>query len=136
MFLVSLWTGNVQDGFSRPGTGAIYPEAITRVLAVARPLDRVRRRWRRCSRFALGFPLAYAIAFRGGRYKNLLLFLVIAPFFTSFLLRTISWKIILADNGHRPGPAQGPRVLSRRTSGCSRRRPRSSPASPTTSCRS
>ena len=39
--------------------------------------------------FLLGFPLAYAIAFRGGRYKNLLLFLVIAPFFTSFLLRTI-----------------------------------------------
>ncbi len=49
--------------------------------------------------FSLGFPLAYAIAFRGGRYKNLLLFLVIAPFFTSFLLRTISWKIILADDG-------------------------------------
>ena len=54
--------------------------------------------------FALGFPLAYAIAFRGGAYKNLLLFLVIAPFFTSFLLRTISWKIILADNGMMLGP--------------------------------
>ena len=54
--------------------------------------------------FALGFPLAYFIAFRGGRYKALLLFLVIAPFFTSFLLRTISWKIILADNGMLFGP--------------------------------
>jgi spermidine/putrescine transport system permease protein len=54
--------------------------------------------------FALGFPLAYAIAFRGGAYKNVLLFLVIAPFFTSFLLRTISWKIILADNGLVLGP--------------------------------
>ena len=54
--------------------------------------------------FLLGFPLAYFIAFRGGKYKNLLLFLVIAPFFTSFLLRTISWKIILADNGMVLGP--------------------------------
>ncbi len=49
--------------------------------------------------FAIGFPLAYTIAFRGGRYKNLLLFLVIAPFFTSFLIRTISWKVLLGDNG-------------------------------------
>jgi spermidine/putrescine transport system permease protein len=47
----------------------------------------------------VGYPLAYGIAFRGGRYKNLLLFLVIAPFFTSFLIRTISWKIILGNNG-------------------------------------
>jgi spermidine/putrescine transport system permease protein len=49
--------------------------------------------------FLVGYPLAYAIAFRGGRYKNLLLFLVIAPFFTSFLIRTISWKIILGNDG-------------------------------------
>jgi len=49
--------------------------------------------------FAIGYPLAYAIAFRGGRYKNLLLFLVIAPFFTSFLIRTISWKVILGNDG-------------------------------------
>ncbi len=49
--------------------------------------------------FVIGFPLAYGIAFRGGRYKNLLLFLVIAPFFTSFLIRTISWRIILGESG-------------------------------------
>ena len=47
----------------------------------------------------IGFPLAYGIAFRGGRYKNLLLFLVIAPFFTSFLIRTISWRILLGNDG-------------------------------------
>ena len=46
----------------------------------------------------LGYVLAYAIAFKGGRWKNLMLILVIAPFFTSFLLRTLSWKIILADD--------------------------------------
>ena len=47
----------------------------------------------------IGYPMAYTIAFRGGRFKNLLLLLVILPFFTSFLIRTLSWKLILADNG-------------------------------------
>jgi spermidine/putrescine transport system permease protein len=47
----------------------------------------------------LGYPLAYAIAFKSGRWKNVLLVLVVAPFFTSFLVRTLAWKSILADNG-------------------------------------
>jgi spermidine/putrescine transport system permease protein len=47
----------------------------------------------------LGYVLAYAIAFKAGRWRNLLLVLVIAPFFTSFLVRTLSWKLILADDG-------------------------------------
>jgi spermidine/putrescine transport system permease protein len=47
----------------------------------------------------LGYPLAYMIAFKSGRWKNLLLVLVIAPFFTSFLVRTLAWKAILADTG-------------------------------------
>ena len=48
---------------------------------------------------ALGYPLAYAIAFKAGRWKHFMLVLVIAPFFTSFLLRTLSWRTILADQG-------------------------------------
>jgi spermidine/putrescine transport system permease protein len=47
----------------------------------------------------LGYPLAYAIAFKSGRWKHVMLVLVIAPFFTSFLLRTLSWRTILADEG-------------------------------------
>ncbi|MGZ4493501.1 MAG: ABC transporter permease [Nocardioides sp.] len=47
----------------------------------------------------LGYPLAYAIAFKAGRWKNVMLVLVIAPFFTSFLLRTLAWRTILADEG-------------------------------------
>ncbi|MFE9682525.1 ABC transporter permease [Streptomyces sp. NPDC006285] len=47
----------------------------------------------------LGYPLAYLIAFRAGRWRNLILILVIAPFFTSFLIRTLAWKTILADSG-------------------------------------
>ena len=48
---------------------------------------------------AIAYPLAYAIAFKGGRYKNVMLVLVVAPFFTSFLLRTIAWKQILGEEG-------------------------------------
>lgn len=47
----------------------------------------------------LAYPLAYAIAFKAGRWKNVMLVLVIAPFFTSFLLRTLSWRAILSDQG-------------------------------------
>jgi spermidine/putrescine transport system permease protein len=48
---------------------------------------------------AIAYPLAYAIAFKGGKYKNVMLVLVIAPFFTSFLLRTVAWKQILGEEG-------------------------------------
>lgn len=47
----------------------------------------------------VGYPVAYTIAFRGGRWKNALLFLVILPFFVSFIIRTLEWKFILADDG-------------------------------------
>ena len=45
----------------------------------------------------IAYPLAYFIAFRGGKYKNALLLAVIAPFFTTYLIRTIAWQTILAD---------------------------------------
>jgi spermidine/putrescine transport system permease protein len=48
---------------------------------------------------AIGYPLAYAIAFKAGRAKNILLIMVIAPFFVSFVLRTIAWRQILGDEG-------------------------------------
>jgi spermidine/putrescine transport system permease protein len=45
------------------------------------------------------YPLAYWIAFRGGRWKNLFLLLVIAPFFVTYLIRTLAWETILSDDG-------------------------------------
>jgi spermidine/putrescine transport system permease protein len=48
---------------------------------------------------AIGYPLAYMIAFRSGRFKNALLFAVIAPFFTTYLIRTLAWQTILNDTG-------------------------------------
>jgi spermidine/putrescine transport system permease protein len=47
----------------------------------------------------IGYPLAYVIAFRGGRFRNILLGLVVVPFFTNFLIRTLAWKTILGDQG-------------------------------------
>ena len=47
----------------------------------------------------IGFPLAYFTAFKAGRYKNLILLLIILPFFTSYVLRTVAWQLILSDSG-------------------------------------
>ena len=49
--------------------------------------------------FAVAYPLAYAMAFKAGRWRNLMMICVIAPFFTSFILRTFAWSQILADEG-------------------------------------
>jgi spermidine/putrescine transport system permease protein len=45
------------------------------------------------------YPVAYWIAFRGGRWKNLLLLFIVAPFFVTYLIRTLAWQTILSDNG-------------------------------------
>jgi spermidine/putrescine transport system permease protein len=103
MFTYSISTGTLETGFTMTFGADAYTTAIDRFgkqflnsilyggLATILTL-------------AIGFPVAYTIAFRGGRYKNLILFLVIAPFFTSFLIRTISWKILLGDEGPILGP--------------------------------
>jgi len=103
MFLVSLQTGSPGTGYQQTWNFANYPAQISTYWdEFVRSVAYGGLATLLC--FALGFPLAYFIAFRGGRYKSLLLFLIIAPFFTSFLLRTISWKIIFADNGMILGP--------------------------------
>jgi len=47
----------------------------------------------------LSYPVAYWIAFRGGKWKNLLLLAIVAPFFVTYLIRTLAWETILADHG-------------------------------------
>jgi spermidine/putrescine transport system permease protein len=104
VFIASFWSGSVERGYTFSlENWTNYPNAVLPVLPhvgrsvlysfVATVLT-----------FLIAYPLAYTIAIRGGRAKNLLLFLVVAPFFTSFLLRTLSWKIILSDNGVVFGP--------------------------------
>ncbi len=64
---------------------------------------------------AIAYPLAYGIAFKSGRLKNILLVLVIAPFFTSFLLRTIAWKQILGEEGPVISVLRSLNIISQQT---------------------
>jgi spermidine/putrescine transport system permease protein len=61
--------------------------------------------------FLISYPLAYWIAFRGGRWKNLFLLLIIAPFFVTYLIRTLAWKSILSDQGFVVDTLQALNVL-------------------------
>jgi spermidine/putrescine transport system permease protein len=111
MFVSSFWSGTLETG---------YEFAISNVSNYTESLTRFQPQFLRSIlygglatilTFLIAYPLAYTIAFRGGRYKNLLLFLVVAPFFTSFLLRTLSWKIILGDSGIFLGPLKDLGIL-------------------------
>jgi spermidine/putrescine transport system permease protein len=98
MVLMSLSSGTIRSGFEFTWAFENYVEALTRFPDnVLNSLVFGGLATLLC--FLIGYPMAYGIAFRGGRYKTFLLFLVVAPFFTSFLIRTISWRIILGDQG-------------------------------------
>ena len=94
----SVQTGSLEDGFKVTWHFATYwdaladywPQFLRSVLYAGAATILC---------LVLGYPLAYLIAFRAGRWRNLVLILVIAPFFTSFLIRTLAWKTILADSG-------------------------------------
>src|SRR5215218_10395157 len=51
----------------------------------------------------LAYPLAYTIAFKAGRWRNVMLFAVVAPFFTTYLVRTLAWQTILSDESPAVG---------------------------------
>src|SRR5436309_9026633 len=59
----------------------------------------------------VSYPVAYFIAFRGGRWKNLLLLFIVAPFFVTYLIRTLAWETILSDNGFVVNTLQSLHVL-------------------------
>jgi len=111
MFLTSVSSGSIDSGFKLTFSSKAYETALTKF---PRQLTNslVYGGIATILTFLIGFPVAYTIAFRGGRYKNILLFLVIAPFFTSFLIRTISWKILLNDTGPLLGPLKDLHIVS------------------------
>jgi spermidine/putrescine transport system permease protein len=98
MLAMSLSTGTISHGWTLSWDFSNYADALTQFPDQFRN-SLVFGGLATLLCFLVGYPLAYGIAFRGGRFKNLLLFLVIAPFFTSFLIRTISWRIILGNDG-------------------------------------
>jgi spermidine/putrescine transport system permease protein len=95
---VSLQSGDPELGYSFTWHFSTYSDALSNYhqqfarslgyAATATVLD-----------FLIAFPLAYFIAFKAGRWKNALLLLIVLPFFTSYLVRTVSWQLILSDNG-------------------------------------
>ena len=98
MASVSLQTGSLGTGYALTWNFGVYPEMIG---AWAPQFER--SLWYSivvtALTLAVGYTMAYNIACRGGRYKSILLLLVILPFFTAYIIRTLSWKLILADNG-------------------------------------
>ena len=95
-FYVSLQEGNVEEGYQFTWAWHTYSDALSGYgeqfarsfgyAAIATVLA-----------FVISFPLAYYIAFKS-RHKNLLLLLIVLPFFTSYLVRTIAWQTILSDD--------------------------------------
>jgi spermidine/putrescine transport system permease protein len=61
---------------------------------------------------AISYPLAYWIAFRTGRWRNLFLLMVVAPFFVTYLIRTLAWETILADDSFVVHALQSLHVIS------------------------
>ncbi len=111
MLQTSLWSGTLETGFAFS-----WANAATYSTALGRYSDQFLRSilYAAVSTLvclALAFPLAYTIAYRAGRFRTLLLFIVIAPFFTSFLLRVLAWKTVLGDDGFLLGPLKSIGVL-------------------------
>jgi spermidine/putrescine transport system permease protein len=91
-------SGSLTDGYVMTGRFANYTDQIQEYSGtIGRSLVYALAATIAC--ILLGYPLAYAIAFKAGRWKNLMLVAVIAPFFTSFLVRTLAWKLLLGDHG-------------------------------------
>src|SRR3712207_907423 len=95
---VSLQSGNFEVGYAFDWNWQTYADAFSDY----------QEQFLRSLRYAamatlaalvISFPLAYFIAFKAGRLRNLMLLLIILPFFTSYLVRTSAWQVILADNG-------------------------------------
>jgi spermidine/putrescine transport system permease protein len=96
--VTSLQTGSLEVGYTLTWAWGNYSDAITSYDA---QFFRSREYAGIATVIALGlsYPLAYWIAFKGGRWKNLFLLLVIAPFFITYLIRTLAWETILSDGG-------------------------------------
>jgi spermidine/putrescine transport system permease protein len=95
---VSLETGDPENGYVFSWAFSTYSNAVRDYSTqFIRSIEYSATATLLC--FVIGFPLAYFIAFKAGRFRNVLLLLVILPFFVSYVLRTVSWQLILSDQG-------------------------------------
>jgi spermidine/putrescine transport system permease protein len=103
MLSLSLQSGNVEEGFRFTWQWSNYADAwdfyhVQFVRSIVYGLIVT------VLCLVLAYPMAYWIAFYGGRHKSTYLFLILLPFFVSFVIRTASWKFILNDQGFVLGP--------------------------------
>jgi spermidine/putrescine transport system permease protein len=111
MFLVSLNSGFITTGFKFTWQWSNYTDGLTtyktqylRSLLYAGTVTGIA--------LVVTYPIAYWIAFYGGKRKSTYLFLLLLPFFVSFIIRTIQWQFILADSGILFGPLKNLGILS------------------------
>jgi spermidine/putrescine transport system permease protein len=98
MLSMSLQEGSLAQGFRFTGHWPTYVEALGKYdTQLFRSL--IYGLIVTAATLAVSYPMVYWIAFRGGRRKTLFLLLILLPFFTPFLIRTLEWKLILADTG-------------------------------------
>jgi spermidine/putrescine transport system permease protein len=95
---LSLMAGNPVKGFTLTWNFDIYPNAISEY-ATQYGRSFLYGGASTLLSLVVMYPVAYWIAFHGGRYKSILLFLILLPFFVSFVIRILSWQFILADEG-------------------------------------
>jgi spermidine/putrescine transport system permease protein len=110
MLSLSLQTGDVTSGFRMTWHFSEYGEAI----------GRYHTQFLRSLQYAgiatvvtllAAYPMAYWIAFHGGRRKTSYLLFLLLPFFVSFVIRTLAWKFILSDQGIVLGTLKGAHLL-------------------------
>jgi spermidine/putrescine transport system permease protein len=95
---VSLQTGTAEEGFRQTWNWSVYPDEISEYSEqLVRSVGYAGAATVLC--LIVSFPLAYFIAFKAGRFKNPMLLLIVLPFFTSYLVRTVAWQTILSDDG-------------------------------------
>ncbi len=111
MVSLSLQTGDFIDGFRQTWHFSTYADAVgTYHVQLVRSLVYGAAATVSCA--LIGYPVAYWIAFRAGRHKSVFLFLLLLPFFVSFVIRTQSWNVVLADHGVLLGPLKDMGLLS------------------------
>lgn len=95
---VSLMTGNAIDGYTLTWNFSIFPDAIN-MYSTQFARSFLYGGISTLVALVVMYPVAYWVAFHGGRYKSALVFLLLLPFFVSFVIRILAWQFILADNG-------------------------------------
>ncbi|MEO8888277.1 MAG: ABC transporter permease [Jatrophihabitantaceae bacterium] len=110
MLSVSTMTGNLLDGFKQTFRWSTYSHGWSQFhVQFIRSIVYGLIATVIC--LLIAYPVAYWIAFRGGRHKSSLLFLLLLPFFVSFVIRTQSWNFILSDNGILLSPLKHAHIL-------------------------